>query len=141
MPGRKRPTPEDAVTARRILLDGLARDADVWELVSELAPLHPRGDTFPGEVCLRLAADALDCCGPAGLVNAAITSMCELGEKALLRACGRGCATPSLKVMRRGRLPAWASRASGSWAGWGSPGAVDRAREAQLFSWRCLERA
>jgi hypothetical protein len=63
MPGRKRPTPEDAVTARRILLDGLARDADVWELASELAPLHPRDDTFPGEVCLRLAADALDWCG------------------------------------------------------------------------------
>ena len=51
------------MTARRILLDGLARDADVWELVSELALLHPRDDTFPGEVCLRLAADALDWCG------------------------------------------------------------------------------
>jgi hypothetical protein len=63
MPARKRPTPEDAVTARRVLLDGLARDADVWELVSELAPLHPRDDTFPGEVFLRLAADALDWCG------------------------------------------------------------------------------
>jgi hypothetical protein len=63
MPARKRPTPEDAGTARRILLDGLARDADVWELVSELALLHPRDDTFPGEVFLRLAADALDWCG------------------------------------------------------------------------------
>jgi hypothetical protein len=29
MPARKWPTPEDAGTARRILLDGLARDADV----------------------------------------------------------------------------------------------------------------
>ena len=47
------------MTARRVLLDGLARDADIFELVSELAPLHPR-DTFPGEVFLRLAADALD---------------------------------------------------------------------------------
>jgi hypothetical protein len=63
MPARKRPTPEDAGTARRILLDGLARDADVWELVSELALLHPQDDTFPGEVFLRLAADALDWCG------------------------------------------------------------------------------
>ena len=62
MPARKRPTPEDAGTARRILLDGLARDADVLELVSELAPLHPRDDTFPGEVFLRLTADALDWC-------------------------------------------------------------------------------
>jgi hypothetical protein len=63
MPARKRPTNEDAVTARRVLLDGLARDADVLELVSELAPLHPRDNTFPGEVFLRAAADALDWCG------------------------------------------------------------------------------
>jgi hypothetical protein len=52
-----------APTARRALLDGLARDADVLELVSELAPLHPRDNTFPGEVFLRAAADALDWCG------------------------------------------------------------------------------
>ena len=62
MPARKRPTPEDAATARRILLDGLARNADVFQLVSELAPLHPRDNTFPGEVFLHLAADALDWC-------------------------------------------------------------------------------
>ena len=62
MPARKRPTPEDAGTARRVLLDGLARDADVLELVSELALLHPRDNTFPGEVFLRAAADALDWC-------------------------------------------------------------------------------
>jgi hypothetical protein len=62
MPARKRPAPEDAETARRVLLDGLARDADVWELVSELAPLHPRDNTFPGEVFLRVAADVLDWC-------------------------------------------------------------------------------
>ncbi len=62
MAARKRPTPEDAGTARRILLDGLARDADVWELVGELALLHPRDDTFPGEVFLRLAADTLNWC-------------------------------------------------------------------------------
>jgi len=63
MAARKRPTPEDTVTARRILLDGMARDADIPGLVTELAPLHPRNDTFPGEVFLRLAADALDWCG------------------------------------------------------------------------------
>ncbi len=62
MPARKRPTPQDAATARRILLDGLARDADIVELVSELAPLHLRNNTFPGEVFLRLAAGALDWC-------------------------------------------------------------------------------
>jgi hypothetical protein len=63
MPARKRPAPEDTVTARRVLLDGLARDADIFELVSELAPLHPRDNTFPGEVFVRVAADALDWCG------------------------------------------------------------------------------
>jgi hypothetical protein len=63
MPARKRPTPEDTMTARRVLLDGLACDADIFELVSELAPLHPRNDTFPGEVFLHLAADVLDWCG------------------------------------------------------------------------------
>ncbi len=54
------------MTARQTLLDGLARDIDIFELMSELLPLHPRDNTFPGEVFLRLAADALDWCGPAG---------------------------------------------------------------------------
>ncbi len=51
------------MTARRALLDGLARDADIFEVLSGLAPLHPRNDTFPGEVFLHLAADALEWCG------------------------------------------------------------------------------
>ena len=51
------------MTARRVLLDGLAHDAYIFELVSELAPLHPRDNTFPGEVFIRVAADALDWCG------------------------------------------------------------------------------
>ena len=62
MPARNRPTLEDAVAARRVLLDGLARDAGIVELESELAPLHPRNNTFPGEVFLGLAADALTWC-------------------------------------------------------------------------------
>ena len=63
MPARKRPAPEDAVTARQTLLDGLARDADIFELLSELAPPQPRDNTFPGgEVFLHVAADALDWC-------------------------------------------------------------------------------
>ena len=70
MPARKRPTAGDAMTARRVLLDGLARDADIFELVRELAPLHPRDNTFPGEVFLRVAADALGTgAGPAGLTR------------------------------------------------------------------------
>jgi len=63
MPGTKRPTDQDAATARHALLDGLARDADIFEVLNRLAPLHPRNDTFPGEVFLHLAADALEWCG------------------------------------------------------------------------------
>src|SRR5690242_15738611 len=66
MAATKRPAPEDAASARRLLLDGLARDADIDELLSMLAPMHPRGNTFPGEVLLRLAADALAWCRASG---------------------------------------------------------------------------
>jgi hypothetical protein len=63
MPASKRPATRDAAKARRILIAGLARDADISAIVSEVAPLHPRNGTFPGEVFLRLGADALDRCG------------------------------------------------------------------------------
>jgi hypothetical protein len=54
MAARNKPTLEDAATARQILLNGLARGADAVELLRELAQLHPRDNTFPGEVFLRL---------------------------------------------------------------------------------------
>ena len=60
MPAPASPTAQDAATARQILLDGLAHDVDVVEILTQLAPLHPQNNTFPGEVFLRLAADALD---------------------------------------------------------------------------------
>jgi hypothetical protein len=63
MPARKRPTSGDAAIARRSLLDGLGGDKDIFEVMTKLAPLHPHGNTFPGEVFLDLAADALDWCG------------------------------------------------------------------------------
>ena len=77
MPGRKRPTDEDAVTARRALLDGLSRDADIFEVLSGLAPLHPRNDTFPGEAFLRLAADALQWCGASRAEPIPLPGLCE----------------------------------------------------------------
>jgi hypothetical protein len=40
MPARNQPTPQDAATARQILLDGMARDTGVSELAAELGPLH-----------------------------------------------------------------------------------------------------
>jgi len=63
MPARRQPTPEDAVIAREVLLSGLARGFELAEMVGELEALHPRNNTFPGEVFLGLAADALAWCG------------------------------------------------------------------------------
>jgi hypothetical protein len=75
------------MTARRALLDGLARDADIAELLSELAPLHPKNDTFPGEVFLHLAADALEWCGAS---RAEPLSLEGLRERFLPEATFRG---------------------------------------------------
>jgi len=65
------------VTARHILLDGLARDSEVFQLVRELEPLHPRNDTFPGAVFLHVAADALDWCGARRAEPSALEGMRE----------------------------------------------------------------
>jgi hypothetical protein len=55
-----RPTDEDRVEALRRLLAGLVRGDDVNQLSSAIEDLHVRHNTFPGEVFLGLAADALD---------------------------------------------------------------------------------
>ena len=56
MPGGKRPTTKDAMTARRALLDGLARDAGMFEAPGALAALHPRNSTlFPPSIALANA--------------------------------------------------------------------------------------
>ena len=73
----KQPTPQDAATARRILLDGMACDTGVFELAGELAPLHPRPNTFPGEVLLQVAADALEWCGASRAEPLALEGMPE----------------------------------------------------------------
>jgi hypothetical protein len=77
MPARKRVAPEDAATARRLLLDGLARDADLSQLVEDLAFLHPRDNTFPGEVFLGIAADALDWCGASRADPLPLEGLCK----------------------------------------------------------------
>ncbi|MFI5898515.1 hypothetical protein ACIA5D_51485 [Actinoplanes sp. NPDC051513] len=59
MSARMRPTVQDAATARQVLLDGLEHDVGIVEILNRLAPLHPRNDTFPGEVLTHLAAEAL----------------------------------------------------------------------------------
>ena len=77
MPARNLPTPQDAATARRILLGGLAQGTEVARLAGELAPLHPRDNTFPGEVLLGVAADALDWCGASRADPLALEGMRE----------------------------------------------------------------
>jgi hypothetical protein len=87
MPAARPPAPEDAVTARRTLLGGLAEGAALPDLVDQLEPLHPRDNTFPGEVFLRLAADALAWSG----VSAADPLPLEgIREKFLPEFSGRG---------------------------------------------------
>src|SRR5260221_3517669 len=59
----KGPTVQDRAEAIRRLLFGLARGDDVPGLAAAIEELHPRHDTFPGEVFMRLSADALDVAG------------------------------------------------------------------------------
>jgi hypothetical protein len=60
MAAKRRPAAEDRIDAIRIALDGIAVGLDLSEIARKLEPLHPKHDTFPGEVLLGLAADALE---------------------------------------------------------------------------------
>jgi hypothetical protein len=57
---QNRPTKEDREEVIRRLLSGLADGADATELAASVADLHPKNNTFPGEVFMGLAADALE---------------------------------------------------------------------------------
>ena len=66
MPGvtaRWRPGPEHRSAAAQRLFSGLTRGDDVLELAEAIADLHPKDSTFPGEVFISLAIDALDAAG------------------------------------------------------------------------------
>lgn len=56
---RRTITEEDRQAALGRLLGGLATDQEVFALAASVADLHPKNDTFPGEVYLRLAAEVL----------------------------------------------------------------------------------
>jgi hypothetical protein len=56
----KAPSPEDRQVAMQIALSGLATGTPLGEIGRQLEPLHPQGNTFPGEVLLDLAADAIE---------------------------------------------------------------------------------
>jgi hypothetical protein len=63
MAARHRPTDDDRRTVIEIALSGLARGDDLGDIAGRLAPLQPRDNTFPGEVLLDLAADAIGVSG------------------------------------------------------------------------------
>jgi len=56
----KRQTPEDRRDVIRIALSALAEGRELGDVAIRLEELHPENDTFPGEVLLELAADAID---------------------------------------------------------------------------------
>ena len=56
-------TDDDRHRAIAIALSGLARGDDLGDIAARLEPLHPRHDTFPGELLLDLAADAIGVSG------------------------------------------------------------------------------
>ena len=88
------------MTARRVLLKGLARNTDIFELLSELAPLHPRDNIFRGEVFLHLAADALNWCGAS---RADPLPLEGLRERFLPECAFRGLARHEAPVRSAGR--------------------------------------
>ena len=49
--------------AIEIVLRGMAHGDELSDIAARLAPTHPAHDTFPGEVLLDLAADAIDLSG------------------------------------------------------------------------------
>jgi len=56
----RRPTEEDRIEAIRRLLGGLVEGSDAHQLAAAVADLHPKNNTFPGEVFMELAADAFE---------------------------------------------------------------------------------
>ncbi len=57
---------DDRVEAQRRFLTGLSRGDDANQLVAEIADLHVRNNTFPGEVLMDVAVDAIDKAGVDG---------------------------------------------------------------------------
>jgi hypothetical protein len=58
-----RPNDQGSVEAQQRFLGGLARGNDANQLAAAIADLHIRDNTFPGEVFMELAADALEVAG------------------------------------------------------------------------------
>ena len=59
MAGKGGPSEEDYGTAIHLSLLGLTADQDLDEVMDRLVSLHPKNNTFPAEVLLELAGDAI----------------------------------------------------------------------------------
>jgi hypothetical protein len=59
MAARSSPSEEDYDTAVHLGLLGLSADQDLDEVMGRLVSLHPKNNTFPAEVLLELAAEAI----------------------------------------------------------------------------------
>jgi hypothetical protein len=57
--GKNRPSDKDYATAVRLGLLGLTAAQNLDEIMNRLVSLHPKNNTFPAEVLLELAADAI----------------------------------------------------------------------------------
>ena len=57
--GKRRPSPDDARQAVTLLLGAVETSGDIYVALDQVRPLHPKDNTFPGEVFMRLAAEAL----------------------------------------------------------------------------------
>jgi hypothetical protein len=59
MAAKKGPSDEDRVDAVRLVPFGLATGEDHDSIQDRLGQVHPRNNTFPAEVILELAAEAI----------------------------------------------------------------------------------
>jgi hypothetical protein len=60
MAGKSGPSEEDHSAAIRLGLLALTAHQDLNEIIDRLVGLHPKNNTFPAEVLLELAADAIE---------------------------------------------------------------------------------
>jgi hypothetical protein len=59
MAGKRGPSEEDYGIGMHLGLLGLTADQDLDEIMDRLVSLHPKNNTFPAEVLLELAAEAI----------------------------------------------------------------------------------
>ena len=59
MAAKRPPSLDDARQAVALLLGAVETGGDTYDALDQVRPLHPKDNTFPGEVFMRLAAEAL----------------------------------------------------------------------------------